>query len=195
MKLEDRLGDMEATSDGGAIIYSFITNGNDSTIWRRSLIKIDSEGNKIWERNLYGIDSVPVSPYFNIYNDLIVTSDGGFGLIGSKMVSSSSDNYFLKTNAYGLMSGIEEKVKTVRNNNFIIYPNPSSGDITIQFTEKEAVSKEIALYDITGREVKRYSKIKEKNFVLQREGLQKGIYLLRVINAEGKTQQAKLIFE
>lgn len=187
----DRLGDIESISDGGAIIYFLNTDGYNPV--HRTLFRIDKNGNKLWERNLSDKVSVFLSPL--VYYDLIVSVDGGFGLVGSKMVYSTNDYYFLKTNTYGLMSGIKEADKTLKNEIFIAYPNPSSGDVTILFAEKEAVSKEIVLYDITGREIRRYSKIKESNFVLQREGLEKGIYLLRVINAEGKTQQAKLIFE
>jgi len=59
----------------------------------------------------------------------------------------------------------------------IVYPNPSSGDLTIQFEVKKSGLITVALFDITGREVNRVQQKVQNGFQsFKVEGLSNGVY-------------------
>lgn len=77
------------------------------------------------------------------------------------------------------------------NLNLKVYPNPSSNDMTIEWTTETEMS--IELFDFSGRRL--YSK-KEfgKNCLIERNGLINGIYLLKLTNKSGETTTQSIIF-
>ncbi len=77
------------------------------------------------------------------------------------------------------------------NLNLKVYPNPSSNDMTIEWTTETEMS--IELCDFSGRRL--HSK-KEfgKNCVIERNGLINGIYLLKLTNKSGETTTQSIIF-
>ena len=78
------------------------------------------------------------------------------------------------------------------NNAFLIYPNPSTGAININFQGmKDMELKEIELFDITGKVIQMTSTT-ANSFALELSNLEKGTYLLR-INSNNKTYVEKII--
>ena len=77
------------------------------------------------------------------------------------------------------------------NLNLKVYPNPSSNDMTIEWSTETEMS--IELFDFSGRQL--YSK-KEfgKNCLIERNGLINGIYLLKLTNKSGETTTQSIIF-
>ena len=65
----------------------------------------------------------------------------------------------------------------------IIYPNPSTGEFTIQFSEKPVVPVTIELTDVTGQLIDRFL-ITDRTTVVNKPNLAKGIYYITIRNNE-----------
>ncbi len=63
-------------------------------------------------------------------------------------------------------------------------PNPFSNATTIEIEGMIADSYKLLIFDITGRVVRQYSKQYQKTFTFEREDLEKGFYLYKVITPE-----------
>ncbi|BBE18584.1 major paralogous domain protein [Aquipluma nitroreducens] len=64
----------------------------------------------------------------------------------------------------------------------IVYPNPSSGDLTIQFETQKSGLAIIVLVDITGREINRIQQRVQNGFQsFKVEGLSNGVYTVQVL--------------
>ncbi|MFA8299603.1 MAG: T9SS type A sorting domain-containing protein [Hyphomicrobiales bacterium] len=79
--------------------------------------------------------------------------------------------------------GVEENTK---EKPVVVYPNPSSGNLNIQFKS----NVEASIIDLTGNTIKEYSNINSNT--IKSEVLEQGIYFLKVIE-EGKTYIEKII--
>ncbi len=73
-----------------------------------------------------------------------------------------------------------------------VYPNPSNGDVTIEFENKNTTHK-VELFDITG---KSYSSEFTQNSVykVKRSNLANGMYFLRITNSDGQSMVQKVEF-
>jgi len=92
----------------------------DSTDGKGYLSKIDSLGNRSWER-FYG-------NFTTDFNDVQITSDSGFVVIGRTVYPDNEYLYLVKTDKVGLMTGI----KTIGKNSVcLVYPNPAKGFCTV----------------------------------------------------------------
>jgi len=83
------------------------------------------------------------------------------------------------------------------NSGLWIYPNPmhTSALVTMQSRQKNSVNS-IILYNQLGCEVKRLTNISSEGIKITREGLQNGIYLLRLVDINGQSvSSGKLIVE
>jgi Secretion system C-terminal sorting domain/Beta-propeller repeat len=82
--------------------------------------------------------------------------------------------------------------------NFNVYPNPTNGDITIEFVTGKVEDIQLSLYDISGKIV--YSKLYNAGSGLRRETLNlgklgNGMYQLSMRNASGKVMNRLLVKE
>jgi hypothetical protein len=62
----------------------------------------------------------------------------------------------------------------------IMYPNPSTGEITLQFEPGSVRDKEISIEDALGNIVYRQSAIMDDRLEINLQNLQKGIYIVRI---------------
>jgi hypothetical protein len=94
------------TEDGGYIIA-----GSSELFNREFLLKLNSDGDSIWV-NTYSKDSL-----FAIFEDVLITSDGGFLAIGHKVNESVSGSnlYLVKTNSDGDSIWTKEYSFDIRN--------------------------------------------------------------------------------
>ncbi|MBN1860895.1 MAG: hypothetical protein JW840_05485 [Candidatus Thermoplasmatota archaeon] len=83
------------TSDGGYIITAATFTTQDTYGYNIWLIKIDENGNTLWDKNIGGADGEYIS-------SVIQTNDGGFVMVGVDSYSNSNESlWILKTDGNG----------------------------------------------------------------------------------------------
>lgn len=80
-----------------------------------------------------------------------------------------------------------EAVEETEGNGFTLWPNPTSGAVQIEGVEAE----EVWVYNALGQLVKRVRNSNEVSL----EGLVQGVYLVRILDAEGKNYVARVMKE
>lgn len=159
-----------------------------------TLQKFNINGDLLWSR-LYGDTSED-----NSYS-VIHTSDGGFAIVGYTFGSCYGCVYLIKTDSLGCVvpgcqyTGIEETQYT--NDDFKIFPNPSSSILHIQSVNTPVADLKIHIYDALGRnEEYSISKISSSGNELSlnvKESLN-GFYFLKIENKKtGKYCVKKVI--
>jgi hypothetical protein len=76
-------------------------------------------------------------------------------------------------------------------NNVKVYPNPAVQNVTVNIDFKNSSNLELAIYDLVGKKVYEYQNKNqyfygEQKFELNLNNLPKGMYIIEVINADGK---------
>jgi len=92
------------TSDGGYALGGYVQSARNGTA-AYQLLKIDSVGNMLWNHS-YGWNTLTNIKYSFTLNDVIITSDGGFALGGTRRITSPfyPEEFFLvKTDENGVM--------------------------------------------------------------------------------------------
>ncbi len=91
---------------------------------------------------------------------------------------------------YGTLNNIlsvEEIENDTILNDFIVYPNPTSGILNIKISSQNI--EKVILYDISGRELKQ---IKNKN-VVDLKGFSSGLYFIKIYTTDDKILNSKII--
>jgi len=112
----------------------------------------------------------------------------GLGLSASQGNSSSRSD---GTEAFDVPADCELGVSDIKTQNFIIYPNPSNGNLTIK-TRIDVREATVSIFDMNGRKV--FSKQIELygSANVNASNLHAGIYLMQ-IEGGGRSQTSKLI--
>ncbi|MGY8911509.1 MAG: T9SS type A sorting domain-containing protein, partial [Flavobacteriales bacterium] len=100
----------------------------------------------------------------------IILQPGQFKIFGNKAATLSNDDI------------------TLENNILQLYPNPTS---TAFYLSKEAL--DVKVYDITGKQVKQFTKSVIKNNTFSVTDLNTGIYFVRIKENDNKISTKKLI--
>ena len=79
------------------------------------------------------------------------------------------------------------------NNDFIIFPNPTTQSSSININNESGESYNLSLLDINGKLVDSYSKISEKNFNISCENLAKGTYFAQITSNTKSIQKLIMI--
>lgn len=74
-----------------------------------------------------------------------------------------------------------------------VYPNPAQGDIQIQQNDLSNVIESVQLVDQVGKTIRTYRNIGKTEFVVPRENLSTGFYLLRIKAKSGELTEKILI--
>lgn len=185
----DNLFNMVATPDNNfLLIGSSISNDHDVSknygefdMW---LVKIDSQGKMIWEKNVgsSGSDSTTDALYIDDENFLV------FGY------TSEADNDV--TNTYGqgdfwIAKLNDKKLATAETtkSKIKIYPNPTSDFVNIEnYSKSEILTAE--LYDMTGRLIQ---KIKLDGTAMDIRNLKSGAYLLKIADKQNNISTHQII--
>jgi hypothetical protein len=81
--------------------------------------------------------------------------------------------------------------ETRQANIFNIYPNPTSGSLTITSSEKGALT----LFTIDGKQVEQYEINKDVTSISLPNSLATGVYMCRFSGEEGSVKIVRLVFE
>ena len=109
--------------------------------------------------------------------------NGDTGSIGNWSINLCMSQIPLSNESFGL-------------ENFSIYPNPNTGNFTVNFTSQSSNAIEILVHDIRGREVymKSYNNSSLFNQMIELTNVESGIYLVTVKDGERK-EVKKIIIE
>ncbi|TCN59460.1 T9SS C-terminal target domain-containing protein [Flavobacterium circumlabens] len=132
-------------------------------------------------------------PPFSVTMKLTATNACGSDVIYTSQAINSEDEEINR------VAGPDIKItneNTINSSNFEIYPNPSNNIVNIKLkntNSKARINSEIhaRLYDLNGTQ-KREIKIKDEGSSINVQGLEKGIYILK-INNNGKEESNKIL--
>ncbi len=176
-----------------AVKDGLIWSGNYSYYYRHNyLLKTDFNGNPIWYRE-YELYKTNTAEQEFLPFDVTATSDGGYLLTGEFI--SQPGNIFkngcqlatiIKVDSFGcLLPGCQKadsattKVSLLQKSGFKIYPNPNSGNFTIEI-ENPAKDVSIEVLDMMGKHVANVERVeKVNNLDLD---IADGMYWVRVKN-------------
>lgn len=176
-----------------------ITSQNTASIWGT-----ESEETITWD--VAGTDSSPI----NCTNvDILFSIDGGYTYpitlaqnvpnSGSAVITvpieetttgrvmvKASENIFFDVNNKNITVTSSMNVEDFSTNDFLLYPNPSSGVLNIEFAPEAADVVELTLYDVKGKRIKQelYNQVSSPVFKLQLDyqDLVSGMYFLVIKN-------------
>lgn len=166
-----------------------IYNGDTNSVNYPSVVVVNGIGDTIANKNnLFFLFQHPA-------NDTVVHTipcDTTLDSIPSGFTGTIyiTDNFYNITCAYSYPMtctvGINEYASS---NNFTLYPNPTSDNITISMTGNNRRNADIRIYDMTGKEVKNYTTTNSL-LTINRENLQSGIYFVTItLNDKRFTQK------
>ena len=157
-----------------------------------------------------GMKLQPCSPGFVDGRDAIIAADAAANAganecliwnafarrgLGFSAIQGSSGSVTDGTEAFDVPVGCELGVNDngSLNNNFIIYPNPSNGNINIK-SVVDAGNVTISIFDLNGRSVYSQDMELHNTVNINAENLTSGIYIIK-IDGVNNSQTAKLIIQ
>jgi hypothetical protein len=172
-------------------VYNSGLGLNSSFILR----KMNQNGDSLWIRT---IDLTKNNGNQDVFTGMDITHDGGFVLTGYTSIDTSLNRYELvKLDSLGCDSigcqftGIDEQKIAEQLN---VYPNPTSGDVTITITNSVKQIKQISVYDIVGKELERIINFnKSSNISINIESFGKGTFLLKMVLDDNSFSTQKIV--
>jgi hypothetical protein len=169
--------------DGNLVACGHIWQfGEEQTTRKGWLIKTDPEGEMLWERRYELETDVDV-----VFRDFIVTSDGGFAVVGLVHPWSENphqDSWILKLDDCGCLepncnlecsTSVEESKKKI---GLRIYPNPTSINSTVELALPSKQS--LNVYNIQGQRIYTEDLNGRRQIILPCGNWEKGMYLVRI---------------
>ncbi|MEM0541659.1 alpha-amylase family glycosyl hydrolase [Flavobacterium sp. j3] len=135
------------------------------------------------------------------FSDSTYNVPGGFPFTGNWVnlmdnttlnVTNQNQNVSIEPGGYRIF-GNQQSALDIVNNEFrslALYPNPTSGSFTIN----GLVSK-VDVYSVTGQLVKSFDSISTENYQFDVNDLNRGVYLVKIVDANNNTKTTKLIKE
>jgi len=184
---------IKQTNDGGYIISGY-SNSNDGDVNENMgesdywILKLNAIGDTLWTKTIGGSN-------YDAANSIIQTNDGGYIIAGYSYsidgdVSGNHgviDYWIVKLSPDTLNS-----VSVINQKDFILYPNPSTGNIQITMNN-EQIGSTIQIVNINGEIVKQF-KIQNSEFKIDLSKQAKGIYFVKLISESGVSTQ-KVVLE
>ncbi|MEP7265121.1 MAG: T9SS type A sorting domain-containing protein [Bacteroidota bacterium] len=155
------------------------------------IVRYDSNGNIDNSFGNQGTAYIQIaSAQHNCYS---VITDINNKILIAGQAPTLPDHFILVRYTSGLTTSISEQ-NVNSENNFVVYPNPSSGEITIRLNEEgiKNESVEMKIIDVTGKEL--YSKkIETMEERIHLSSISPGIYILQLLNGKGISSQKLII--
>ncbi|MBK9097681.1 MAG: T9SS type A sorting domain-containing protein [bacterium] len=143
---DERAFTLIKTSDGGYLVGGY-TATFGAGFFDVYLVKIDPNGDSLWTRT-YGTD------WQEMAYDIKETSDGGY-IVAGYTQHGLFDAYLLKTNQYGLITGLNDSESPVVEDFELLqnYPNPFNPNTVISYQLPVSSSVTLKVYDVLGDEI------------------------------------------
>lgn len=123
------------------------------------------------------------------YMDAHITQDATFCDIEDKsIILAEYQQYIDRKNS------AESREVNGSEINFKVFPNPSDGRFTIELSE-EGSDSEVLIYNITGSEIAKFKTGDRLSLQVEIEGIEKGIYFIKVTNRGGEQLSRKILIK
>ncbi len=164
---------------------------------------VSRDGGATWERIIYyNFDGGPwevldVANGGQIQHTSVAFRDIDFGLSGG-FSHLNDPNDPDSPSSQGVFKYVDEAVDTgsIANQTIeglSVYPNPATN--TVNFKSENAPIANIAIFDITGKEVIKMNDLSLNNTSIDVSNLQRGIYLVKIEDENGAKQAVKLVLQ
>jgi len=181
---------IEQTPDGGYMCFGW-SDSTDGDVGENFgtgdywVVRLDSEGEIIWEKSFGG------SEHDASFGGFVPTSDGGYILIGE---TESNDghvpgNYGERDVWIVKLSAENMGISDTDNYNINLYPNPTTGIINLQ-TPKPIQS--VSIYNLMGQKVP-FNSLNQENTSIDISNLSSGTYFIEVILNDKTIKRHKVI--
>jgi hypothetical protein len=176
---------LDPTQDGGYGVAATIDWGDSARIW---LVKMDSGADTLWTR-------VPPGKGIERAADVRQTADGGYVAVGTSD-SAGGSVLLVKTDSLGhtAVGVTEERPAAHEPITLSVTPNPTSGVVHVCCNLPIEPEASLALYDVTGRQIRCWPGLHGSRFQMDIESIPMGVYLLR-LNSSGGFLAHKLVVE
>jgi hypothetical protein len=185
----DVLKAIAPTSGGYVVAGSTLVGPDQLDAW---LLRLNNGGDTIWTRRytFYGQDS------YTFPNEIVQTADSGFAVVGyiiNNLVATRNDIWFLKTDGHGQTCEPPPCAWSVGTERLtllepLIYPNPSSGPISVRTPTWPCV---LEVVDLQGRTMTQVL-IEGSTSAIDLTSLRPGVYLLALVSESGTTMSRLL---
>ena len=94
-----------------------------------------------------------------------------------------------------ILTGVNE---VNANNSVSVYPNPMTTSATVfinNYSLSSVESYTFVLYDILGNVVRKIEQVQDKQFTIQRESLNQGVYFYEMLKGNSSLKKGKLIIQ
>ncbi|MCU4189035.1 T9SS type A sorting domain-containing protein [Flavobacterium sp. HXWNR29] len=182
---------IQQTIDEGIIIVGNTKSNNGDVSnnqgdWDYWVVKLDGMGTLLWQKTLGGIS-------FDEADYIEQTTEGGY-IIAGRTNSNNGDvtgnhgntDFWVVKLASDSLSNSEFEIT-----NTILYPNPSSKFISLQYSTNPETSFYFKIIDLTGKIIK--SSFSKFNDQINIESLTSGNYIIQIETENGKTETKKFI--
>lgn len=197
--------------NGDIIVVGITSDGYNST---GRIVKLDSTGAVIWERDYVHNDSIQIDKNDRFYDFDVDTLTGNIVIVGETAIKYGPnqigyDIWLLRVDSLGcLIPGCDtitpiSDISTIASNldyNFMVYPNPANDKIMVIINQAlPNALLEFTLYDLAGKRVYA-STISTNSYGFGEWQLSLGIlppslYLYHITDPSGNLQAGKLMIE
>jgi len=172
-----------AVNRGEGINLMDVMTNNKSGYWTGEnivyLMTADGENIPYFSANAAGVYKL----YYTVSNDycersyLLIVDVGGTGLVQKEEGEFTESDYRID--------------EAITNQDFTIYPNPSSGKLFIELSDHYE-NNALSLFDLTGKTLLQ-SRFKGKHAMIDLSDFAKGMYIIEIQNTNIKSIQKLLI--
>lgn len=185
---EQSLWALKEQANGNLLSCGYVVDSTSHLIG--CILKVDSDGNQQWLR-----------PYINssileVYNlsDIQLTKDGGF--VSSGEGGDTISIWVVKTDSLGVSTGISPLHETILSE-IRVYPNPGNGVFQLILgSYEQGTNNTVEIYNVLGEKIYSQFNILHYPFSINLSGQPQGVYLYRVISANGElVGEGKIVIE
>lgn len=186
---------LDTLADGNLIMCSTWNLDNELSVQpeptKIMLFKLTPDLELIWQKYLFGDDGM-----YEAYS-MQAHPDGGIVILGTYSPTPPSSDikniFFLKTNSDGILTGIDENREKIRISDAILYPNPASEQVTVEFSMAYPLA-EFQMTDISGKTVLK-THLSTNRQTVDISAIPAGTYIYRISNPKGLEESGKLVVE
>ncbi|MDD5571920.1 MAG: CotH kinase family protein, partial [Bacteroidales bacterium] len=173
---------------------------NTDMVWVTTTVTNANVVDLMFTTNKYGSFFQPIKMYDDGLHHDSLASDGIYGVmipcndVGAKVqyYIKAQNNNAMKFDpqraeyvTYSYIIGINYSVKLIdsETKDLLLFPNPTTRDVTIKYKDDSEINSEIAVFDMLGNKILSLMPENEKEIHIQLQGLSSGVYNVKIGNS------------